>query len=53
MYTIIQLFLTTRQIELIQKKEFVAIALYLKDDALVIHIASISQTSDVYPSQRA
>lgn len=35
------------------KKKFVIIALYQKNEAFVIYIASIGQDSDVYFSRRA
>lgn len=38
--------------ELIEIKEFAAVIFDSKDKDFVIHIVSISQDSDVYPSQR-
>ena len=49
-YTVVKVFLITRQIELIGNKEFAVVVLNLEDKAFVIHIASISLDWDVYPS---
>ena len=55
-YTIEKAFLTTKQVELIRKKEFAAAALDLGHETFVIHIAFFdihSQESNIHPSRRA
>lgn len=47
------MFLTIRQVKLIRKKMFVIVVFNLEDLAFVVHVASISQDSDIQPSQKA
>ena len=47
MYTIAKVLLTTRQVELIARKEFVNAFLDVEDKAFIVYIASISQDLDV------
>ncbi len=46
---------TTRQVELIKKKEFAVIALDPKHEAFIVHVAALSVDSgnEVHPSRRA
>ena len=53
MYTIAKILPTIRQAKLIGKKEFIATVFDLEDKAFVVHIAFISQDSDIHPSQKA
>ena len=48
MYTTIKILLIMKQVEIMRKKKFVAIALDLKNKGLIIHIASISKDLTVY-----
>ena len=57
-YTIEEAFLTTKRVELVQKKEFAAAALDPGHKTFVVYIASLespnsTQKSDIYPSCRA
>ncbi len=54
-YTTGNILLTTRQVELIRKKEFVVAALDPEYEAFVIHIVALSVNSSdkVHPSRRA
>ncbi len=54
-YTIEEVLPTTRRVELIGKKEFVAAALDPEHDAFVVHVAALSIDSgdEVHPSRRA
>ena len=52
-YTIAEVFLTTRQVKLIEKNEFTVIALNLENKAFVIYVAFINQDLDVHHTQRA
>ena len=54
-YTIENVFLTTRQIELIEKKEFVAAALDLEYKTFIIYVAAhnVDFGNKVHPSKRA
>ena len=47
--------MTTRQVELISKKEFAVVALDLEHEAFIIHVAafSINSGDEVYLSKRA
>ena len=49
-YVIVRILLITRQIQLIENKKFVAVALDLKNKVFTIHIACINQDLDIYPS---
>ena len=49
-YIITKVLLTKKQVELIGKKDFAAATLDLKNEAFVVHVASISQDLDVYLS---
>ena len=60
-YTTKEVLLTTRRVELVGKKEFVAVVLDLKYETYVVHIASLSSTPlasirsislDVHPFRR-
>ncbi len=54
-YTIGEILPTTRQVELIGKKEFAAAALDPEHEAFVAHVAALSVDSgdELYPSKRA
>ena len=54
-YIIGDVLLTTRRVELIQKKEFALAALDPKHEAFIVHIAALSVNSfdDVHPSRKA
>ncbi len=54
-YTIGEVLPTTRRVELIGKKEFVAVALDPEHEAFVVHVAALSVDSGdkVHPSRRA
>ena len=55
-YTIKEALFTTKQVELIGKKMFVAAALDLRHKTFIVHVASLensSQEGDVHPSCRA
>lgn len=49
MYTITKIAFTTRQVELVRKKEFAAVALNLNNNIFIVHVTSID-SSDVHPS---
>lgn len=51
-YIVTKAFPKTKQVQLIVKKKFVAIALNLKDEAFVVYIVSICQNLDLHPSQK-
>ena len=53
MYIAIKTLLIIRKVKLIRKKKFAVPIFNLKDKAFIVHIASISQDSDIYSSQRA
>ena len=53
LYTIAEILLITRWIELIEKKEFVATTLDIENKTFVNHIASISLNSDIYSFRKA
>lgn len=55
MYTTVKTLSTTKQMELVGKKEFTAIALIPNDEIFVVYIASlaISHTSKVYLFHKA
>ena len=48
-YTIAKTFPSTRQVELIGKKEFAITALDPKNKAFIVHVAFISQDLDIHP----
>ena len=52
-YTAAEALPTTKRVELIGKKEFAAAALDPKNEAFIVHVASISRDSDFHPSRRA
>ena len=54
-YTTGDVFLTTRQVELIEKKEFAAAALDPDHEAFVVYVAALNIDSDdeMHPSKRA
>ncbi len=54
-YTIGEVLLTTKQVELIGKKEFAAAALVPEHEAFVVHVAALSVDSgdEMHPSKRA
>lgn len=45
--------LTTKQIELIEKKEFITIAFDLSDDTFIVHVILIASSNPIYPSHQA
>ena len=47
-YTIAKILSTSKQIELIRKKEFVTTAPDLKEKAFIVYVTFISKKSDVY-----
>ena len=55
-YTTEEVFLTTKRVKLVDKKEFVTAALDPEHETYVVHVASFSSTSlasfNIYPSQR-
>ena len=53
MFIIIKLFLTTKQIKLIEKKKFTVIAFNLKDEVFIVYVAFISHDSNFHFSGRA
>lgn len=52
MYTIAKVFLVTKQVELIEKKEFIRAAFNPKNEVFVVYITFFSQNLDVYPSRK-
>lgn len=50
LYTATKALLTTRRMELVEKKEFTTIAFDLKNKAFVVYIASLTSSDNVYPS---
>lgn len=53
MCTVAEALATTRQIALIGKKKFIAVAFYLNDETFVVQVAFIGQDSNVHPFCRA
>ena len=53
MYTIAEVLLTIKRVELIKKKEFATVVLDPGDGPFVVHLASISQDLDVHLSWKA
>ena len=53
LYIVTKVHPTTRGVEWIEKKKFVAIALDLEDKIFIVHVASIYLDSDVNSSQKA
>lgn len=53
-YTIAKVFSITWQVELVEKKEFAGSSLDLKDEILIVYIATLTTfSSDVYSSHQA
>lgn len=52
LFTIAKALLITKQIELIEKKMFLAISLNLNEEIFLIHVAAPSLNSEIYPFYR-
>lgn len=53
MYIIKETLSTIKHIELVQKKDFIAVIFYLEDETFVVHVASIVSLKPTHLFQRA